>query len=407
MRRAEESIGCWVQHSICLPATGNGPLNGKTVAVEDRISIEGRASSFGHPQWRATHEPSTENAPLITKLLAAGATVAGLAKLDQLACSLIGNVSEGTPPYNSAHPDRFTGGSSSGSAAAVSAGLVDIGIGTDTAGSVRVPSAACGLFGLRPTYNAIDLEGVLPLASSFDAIGVMTADPFVLQQAFDAIAASYFRDGPGASSIAEVRLPLDCMDTLSQGTANALEATAKALAKTLNCRVTECKFSAFINNDVADLFVRLQGREVWRTHGNWVQFNADTLAPDVRARLERAQKYSESPESEKRADEHAWEEYQSRYTEFASPYGPLVLPILPDLPPSRDAGAAELLKFYVETFRFSATSSLTGCPELTIPITHLSNGKRFGVGILGSVGSDYTLLCIPRLLVPEGGRIFI
>lgn len=407
MGKPEASVDCWIQDSISLPATGNGHLSGKTIAVKDAISIKGHISSFGHPRWRATHKPSAETAPVITKLLAAGGSVAGLAKLDQLAYSLIGNVGEGSPPYNSMYPDRFTGGSSSGSAAAVCAGLVNIGIGTDTAGSIRVPSAACGLYGLRPTHNAIDSKGVLPLAPSFDVIGAMTSDPFLLRQVFEVIASNAAKDGPAPSSIREVRLPVDCMDGLSSEAAAAMEATAKALAKVLACRLAECTFSVFSNSGVADLFARIQGREIWQTHGEWVRANSESLAPDVRARLERAEKLSKSDEPEKRTDMRARDEYRARYARFLSHSEILVLPVMPNLPPSRDADSDELLKFRVEAFKFSAASSLTGCPELVIPVTHSPSSKRFGIGILGSSGSDYTLLCIPQLLVPEGGRIYV
>ena len=135
------------------------------------IAIEGHVASFGLARWRDTHGPDTLTAPVVEALLAAGASVTGLAKLDQLAWSVVGNAGEGTAPRNPLYPDRFTGGSSSGPAAAVAAGLADVGIGTDTGGSIRVPAAACGLFGLRTTHGLISGAGVLPLALSFDVVG--------------------------------------------------------------------------------------------------------------------------------------------------------------------------------------------------------------------------------------------
>ena len=166
------AVNCWVPGSRGLQPTGDGPLTGLTAAIKDLMSITGHISSFGHPRWRATHPPGTRTAPAVSRLLDAGASIRGMAKLDQLAYSLIGNAGEGTPPRNALYPDRFTGGSSSGSAAAVAAGLADIGIGTDTAGSVRVPAASCGLFGLRPSHGSVETEGVLPLAPSFDVVGI-------------------------------------------------------------------------------------------------------------------------------------------------------------------------------------------------------------------------------------------
>src|ERR1700722_14556111 len=179
---------CWVPDSVSLQATGHGPLDGVTVAVKDMISVEGHVSSFGHPRWRATHSPRADNAPVLCGLLAAGASVAGLAKLDQLAYSLIGNAGEGVAPPNSRYPSRFTGGSSSGPAAAVAAGLAGLGLGTDTAGSVRVPAASCGLFGFRPSHGLVCARGVLPLAPSFDVVGILARSAGMLGPVLEVLA---------------------------------------------------------------------------------------------------------------------------------------------------------------------------------------------------------------------------
>ncbi|MGN6676281.1 MAG: amidase family protein, partial [Streptosporangiaceae bacterium] len=133
-----------------MPAAGTGTLNGLRLAVKDMFAIEGHVSSFGHPRWRETHSPWNYTSPVLERLVGDGASIAGLAKLDQLAWSIIGNAGEGVAPLNSAFPDRFTCGSSSGPASAVAAGLADVGVGTDTGGSIRAPAAACGLYGLRP-----------------------------------------------------------------------------------------------------------------------------------------------------------------------------------------------------------------------------------------------------------------
>src|SRR5215467_53034 len=158
MPSTASDINCWVPNSFPIASTGEGVLSGKTVAVKDLVDYAGHKVSFGLARWRDTHEASRETAPILTQLLEAGGSISGFTKLDQLAYSLIGNVCEGTPPLNSLYPDRFTGGSSSGPAAAVAAGLADIGLGTDTAGSIRVPAASCGLFGLRPTHGAISVS---------------------------------------------------------------------------------------------------------------------------------------------------------------------------------------------------------------------------------------------------------
>lgn len=181
----KDNLSCLTPDSVELEPTRYGKLDGKTFVVKDLIAIKGHVSSFGNARWRETHPASETTSPIITKLLSAGAHLIGTAKLDQLAGSLVGNIGEGEAPINSLYPDRFTGGSSSGSAAAVAGRLVDFALGTDTAGSVRVPAAACGIYGFRPTYNAISSEGVLPWGKSFDAVGILSQYAGLIRKVFE------------------------------------------------------------------------------------------------------------------------------------------------------------------------------------------------------------------------------
>jgi amidase len=402
MRDADTTVHCWAPGSIGLRPTGRGPLNGTSAAVKDLVSIAGHTSSFGHPRWRATHPPSTRTAPAAARLLAAGAAVAGLAKLDQLAYSLIGNAGEGTAPGNALYPDRFTGGSSSGSAAAVAAGLAGIGIGTDTAGSVRVPSACCGLFGLRPSHGVIDAAGVLPLAPSFDVVGVMARDAGTLRRAFGVLAAAPM---PPPAAVREVRLAGDCLRTLGPDAAAALRLTAALLAGKLGGEVADCAFGDFAASGISELFARLQAREIWRIHGRWVTENRAVLADDVRARLDRAEALSADPAERQAADQRARAAYTASYARFAAPGAVVVVPVLPGLPPLRRASPQDLAAFRSGCLAFTAASSMTGCPELVVPVRHLPSGHTFGAGILAPVHGDATLLHLAGVLCPDGGPV--
>jgi amidase len=336
----------------------------------------------------------------VARLLEAGASIRGLAKLDQLAYSLIGNAGEGTPPRNALYPDRFTGGSSSGSAAAVAAGLADIGVGTDTAGSVRVPAASCGLFGLRPGHGVIDAQGVLPLAPSFDVVGIMTRDAATLRRAYGVL--SGIPPAP-PEEVTEVRVAGDCLRAASRPAAEAVLGTARMLAERLRCPLVECDFSAFASPETAEVFTRLQAREVWRAHAAWVGENGTALAPDVQARLERARALSASPPAEQRADERARQDLRARFGRFAAPGAVLVAPVMPGLPPLRTAGPEDLRAFRAGTIAFTAASSMTGCPELVIPVRLVPSGQRFGAGIIASAGSEATLLHLAALICPGAG----
>lgn len=159
-----------------LPHAENGPLVGERLAVKDIYDLTGMVTGCGNPQILAESVPAEKSAPVVEKLLAAGAEVIGKAQTDELAFSLMGQNSHYPHPINPAAPDRVTGGSSSGSAAAVAAGIADIALGSDTGGSIRAPASFCGLVGLRTTHGRIPLEGIMPLAPSLDTIGWFARD---------------------------------------------------------------------------------------------------------------------------------------------------------------------------------------------------------------------------------------
>ena len=396
MPSSTTDINCWVPNSYPIAPTGEGVLSGKTIAVKDLVDYAGHKVSFGLSRWRETHEASKETAPVLSRLLEAGGSIMGFAKLDQLAYSLIGNVGEGPPPLNSLYPERFAGGSSSGPAAAVAAGLVHVGLGTDTAGSIRVPAASCGLFGLRPTHGAISVSGVLPWAPSFDVLGVLTATPMLIEEAFGVLSDAPL---PTVSDINEVRVPTRAsLSLVGDDAANSMYTVANALGAAYECEVIQCDLSEFINPVIGDLFARLQGREIWSIHSQWISENKDYLADDVRTRLERAERLSKSPDKEKVEDKAAREKYREDFGEFYSSSSILVLPVLTDLAPLRTSSPEELLEFRTKSFQLTAPSSFTGCPQLVVPVRNGSASKVIGVGLLGQHNSETTLLRAATLL---------
>jgi amidase len=399
-------VDCWVPDSAGLQPTRPGPLDGLTLAVKDLIAIEGRTSSFGHPRWRATHAPSASTAPVVSRLLAAGASAAGLAKLDQLAYSLIGNAGEGTPPLNSLYPGRFTGGSSSGPAAAVAAGLADVGLGTDTAGSIRVPAASCGLFGLRPTHGSVSSAGVLPLAPSFDVVGLLARSAGTLGRVLGLLSSSP-DDARTPAAGRPVTVPADCLDGISAAAAQAVYATARQIASAAGCGFAECRLAGFISQDAADLFARIQARQVWQAHGPWLSQNGEALAADVRSRVERAAALSAGPQAQADDDEREWRSYQRGLGQALPQGSVIVLPVIPDLPPQRNASAAELSAFRAGALRYSAPASLAGRPELVIPVRHLASGTQLGIGLIGEANDDKALLRIASRLCGEHHQLAV
>jgi amidase len=153
-----------------------GVLDGTTFAVKDLIDVAGHVTGCGNPRWGETHPAPTANALAVDLLLASGATLIGKTITDELAFSIVGENAHYGTPLNPAAPDRVPGGSSSGSASAVARGECVFAIGTDTTGSVRVPAANCGLFGMRPSHGRVSLAGVMPFAPSFDTVGALARD---------------------------------------------------------------------------------------------------------------------------------------------------------------------------------------------------------------------------------------
>jgi Asp-tRNA(Asn)/Glu-tRNA(Gln) amidotransferase A subunit family amidase len=154
-----------------LHGAPDGPLAGRTLLVKDLIDTAGIRTTYGSRLF-GDHVP-TRNATVVQRVLDAGAVVVGKANLPEFAWSVLGqNPWYGTVD-NPAHPGKTTGGSSSGNAAALAAGLCDFGIGTDTGCSVRLPSAACETVGLKTRWDGIPTGGVFPLVPLLDTVGPM------------------------------------------------------------------------------------------------------------------------------------------------------------------------------------------------------------------------------------------
>ena len=166
----------------------SGPLSGLTFAVKDLFDVAGYPTGGGNPHLLALSGIKNRTAPVVQKLLDNGARFIGKTHTSELAYSMSGhNVHYGTP-RNGAAPNHIPGGSSSGSASAVSNAACDFALGSDTGGSVRTPASYCGLFGLRPTHGRLSLDGCQPLCATMDTCGFFARSPEV----FSAVAACLF-----------------------------------------------------------------------------------------------------------------------------------------------------------------------------------------------------------------------
>jgi allophanate hydrolase len=173
LRPAEEALGDASALAECVAAGEELPLAGLTLAVKDNIDVAGLPTTAGCPGF--AYRPQS-SAPAVARLIGAGAIVLGKTNLDQFATGLVGTRSPHGAVRDARRPEYVSGGSTSGSAVAVALGIADIGLGTDTAGSIRVPAAFQGLVGVKPTIGLVSTRGVVPANRSLDCVGVLTRE---------------------------------------------------------------------------------------------------------------------------------------------------------------------------------------------------------------------------------------
>lgn len=367
--------------TFTLEESTAGPLAGLTFGAKDLFDVAGRIAGCGNPEWARTHQPATEHAPAVAQLLEAGARLVGMTHTDELAYSLMGvNVHYGTP-LNTADPRRVPGGSSSGSAAAVAAGMVDFGLGSDTGGSVRLPASFCGVWGIRTTFGLISLDGAMPFTHSFDTVGWFARSADVMARVAEAFAC------PDASAPTRLLLPVDVWARASADTVAALAPTLAALEADMG-PATPIILSPEGLENWREIFRVCQASEIWDVHGEWVSANTPDFGPGIKERFEIASKITPSE------FEAAFErkvEIQAQIREIMTPETVLVMPTSPGPAPLRAEPEDALNDFRMRAFEMLCTAGLAGLPQLSVPAGTVDQGP-VGLSLLGAPGQDRQLI---------------
>ena len=385
-QRAAFDSTVWRTHGTPLIAgSTNGSLSGLRVAVKDLFAVEGQVIGAGNAQWLTQQSrPETVSAVAVQQLLDAGASVQGMARTDEFAYSLAGtNGHYGTPP-NPRAPDRISGGSTSGPASAVALGQADIGLGTDTGGSIRIPSSYQGLWGMRPTHGAVSAQGLIPLAPSFDTVGWICRDAKTLLRAGDALlpatreqALSKIIVAPNLMGIADVPVA----DLLKQ----TLRSWGDDLPALQNVVFDSSQLATWVK-----AFQTRQGWEAWKAHGAWISRHWDSLNPDVKSRFETASRQTEA--SLKAAD--AVLAQARAIIDAVLGDAVLLLPSASSFAPLRTEaalGGAIIEAARTKTFQLTCIAGISGRCAISMPVPSGAHPPA-GLCMVGPRGRDRDLL---------------
>ncbi len=390
----EDTVGAFVPHTITDPirGSGTGPLAGKTFAVKDLFHIEGRKTSNGNPDYYAWTEPETATAPAVSKLLKAGADIVGITVCDEFFYSLTGaNAHYGTP-QNVRAPGRMPGGSSSGSAAAVAARLCDFSLGSDTGGSVRIPASFCGLYGIRPTHNRVDLSEAHPMAPSFDTAGWFANDAKLFRDIGPVLLDSTISPGTPKRML----VLKDAFERTDPAVADALKKVLAAAADVLP-RPQEVQIAGDDTLEIWwDAFRVIQASEVARTNGPWVAEHKPDLGPGIKERFAMAAAITPA---EVHAAQEVRHRVQTRVQSFAEPDTILCLPTAPVIAPKLDAAPDDLEFFRANTMALTCIAGHTGLPQITIPAAEV-DGCPAGLSFIGWPDGDEALLDLAVAMQP-------
>ncbi len=367
-----------------VPHAPSGPLAGLSFGVKDLFHVAGYPTSGGQPLMLALLGVQQRTAPTVQRLLDAGARFAGKTVTDELAFSMNGQNAHFGAPINGAAPDRIAGGSSCGSAAAVSHKLCDFALGTDTGGSVRAPASHCALVGLRPTHGRVSLQDALDLAPSLDTCGWFARDVPTFARVADVLLGADRCVLP-----AKVRMlaPSDLWALATPAAVDALQPSRSRVEDVLG----RAQAVDVVLRDIDTMYWQfryLQGHEAWQTDGDFIRRFAPPLGPGVAQRFAWC---AEVTDAQIVAARDFREEFRAHLGRILGEDGVLILPTMPDIAPLARAADSDLEDYRNRSIRLLCSAGLAGFPQLSLPLGRRA-GAPLGLSLLGPAGSDRSLV---------------
>jgi aspartyl-tRNA(Asn)/glutamyl-tRNA(Gln) amidotransferase subunit A len=354
------------------------PSPGTPVAVKDLLDTAGLTTTYGSALF-AEHVPAG-SAESVRRLETAGYAVAGKTNLHEFAYGITSqNAHYGTVP-NPRAPGRVAGGSSGGSAAAIAAGQVELALGTDSGGSIRIPAAWCGIVGFKPTYGLVSTDGCFPLAPSYDHVGPMASSVDGCLELMDALAPGFERDR--LESLAELEVGVAWLELADPLVRARVEAAASLFPRR---RPVDFPLAPPEEN-------RLFMREVADVHRALFPGNEELYGENPRAKIERCLAVTDD---EVATAQRARAAYRERAAEALAGIDLLVTPTLAFVAPAADVDELEIR---VRGISFTYPFDTLGWPALALPCGPAELGLPASVQIAGRAGDDARVLAAGRLL---------
>jgi amidase len=366
-----------------------GPLAGLTFAAKDLFDVAGHVTGGGNPDWARVNPVPTRHAWAVQRLLDAGASLIGKTITDEVSLGILGeNPFDGTA-RNPRAPGRVPGGSSSGSAVAVAAGLCDTALGTDTGGSVRVPASFCGLYGIRPTHGRIDVTGMMSQAPTSDTTGWFARDA----ETFARVSAVMLGEAIPGELPRQLVIADDAFAVADSAATAALQALVERLGRVIGTVSHETMASQGL---VAwgNAQRTIQPSEAWETFKDWI----DRVNPRMQFSVGRNLAAAAAITAAERARAQSVRDAaRARMRALLSPGTILCQPTTPFPAPLCGQTLSMLDPLRERITRLACHGGLTGVPQVVIPGSTV-DGLPIGLSIIGGWGTDATLVAVARAL---------
>lgn len=356
-------------------------LLGYNFAVKDVFDVKGFRTQGGNPDYFAGASVAETTAPAVSILQEAGAQLIAKTQTDELGGSLFGLNEHYGAPLNSHSPDRVPGGSSSGSAAAVAANLVDFALGADTSGSVRAPASFCGIYGLRPTFGQIPTTGVLPISSHLDTVGIFGRHPDVIAQVLNVY---------GIKEQTEIKR-LKIIPSLVNHLQDSLLKTFRERLEDIQ-QLTSSSVDLLIEEETlvhwSSIIRTIAMYDLWQVHKEWILKSNPTFGAIINDRLKLARSISFEDYRKALTQQKEIRSFMEDHLESGDV---AVFPTVHDIPPLLSSSLSHLKDFALRASRHTCIAALSGFPEMTLPLYNRHGNGALGMSFLGRAGEDVSL----------------